>query len=103
MPQFVLCYFAGDTPTTKEEGQKHYAQYQKWLSDLGTAVISPANPFKNTHTLNPNGSITAKSNSTMSGYTILEADSMEKAIEMARSCPFLNINGTLEISERIKM
>jgi len=39
----------------------------------------------------------------MSGYTILEAASMEAALEITKACPFLEINGTLEVSELIKM
>jgi hypothetical protein len=39
----------------------------------------------------------------MSGYTIVEADSMGAALEMAKTCPFLDIGGSLEVSELIKM
>ena len=35
----------------------------------------------------------------MSGYTIIQADSMEAALEIAQACPFLDIGGTLEVSE----
>ncbi len=38
----------------------------------------------------------------MSGYTLIEADSMESAIDAVKSCPFLRINGTLEVSELIR-
>jgi len=31
----------------------------------------------------------------MSGYTIIEADSMEVALEIAKACPFLDIGGSL--------
>ena len=39
----------------------------------------------------------------MSGYTIIEADSMEEALIIAKSCPLLNIGGSLEVSELIQM
>jgi hypothetical protein len=39
----------------------------------------------------------------MSGYTIIEADSMESALSIARSCPFLEVGGSLEVSELIQM
>ena len=39
----------------------------------------------------------------MSGMSILRMPSMEKAVEAAQSCPFLEINGTLEVSELIEM
>jgi hypothetical protein len=37
------------------------------------------------------------------GYTIVEADSMEAALAMARACPFLDIGGSLEVSELMEM
>lgn len=39
----------------------------------------------------------------MSGYTIIDAESMGAALEMAKQCPFLETNGSLEVSELIKI
>ncbi len=39
----------------------------------------------------------------MSGYTIVEVDSMEKALDIARDYPFLDIGGSLEVSELMQM
>lgn len=39
----------------------------------------------------------------MSGYTIVEAESMDAALVMAKACPFLDIEGTLEVSELVQM
>jgi len=39
----------------------------------------------------------------MSGYTIIEADSMEAALSIAKDCPFLEMGGSLEVSELIQM
>lgn len=103
MKQFMMTYFGGDTPTTKEEGAKHFQQYQEWLGELGEAVVSAMNPLKDGHTLAPDGALTQGSQAGMSGYTVLQAESIEQALDMARSCPFLAINGTLEVAELVKM
>ena len=39
----------------------------------------------------------------MSGFTVIEATSMEQALAVAKACPFLEIGGSLEVSELIKM
>ena len=39
----------------------------------------------------------------MSGFTIIEADSMEQVLTIAKDCPFLDIGGSLEVSELIQM
>ena len=103
MPQYIFVYLGGEYPSNPAEGQKHFSKYQQWLSSLGDAVISPAIPFKDTHTVQPNGTTGAGSTTAMSGLSIIKMPSMEDALKAAESCPFLEINGTLEISEMIEM
>ena len=39
----------------------------------------------------------------MSGFSVVQTDSMEAALEIARNCPFLETGGTLEVAEMMKM
>lgn len=103
MPQYIFIYVGGDYPDNPEDGKKHFEEYQSWLSELGTAVVSPAIPFKDTHTVHPDGRAEPGTTTLMSGMSILNFESMEAAIGAANSCPFLKINGTLEVSEMIEM
>jgi hypothetical protein len=103
MSQYVIVYLGGDQPSSPEEGEQHYAKYRDWLSSLGDAAVSPANPFRDTHTINPDGTVTTGSTTAMSGYTIIDVESMEAALEIAKACPFLDIGGSLEVSELVKM
>jgi len=70
------------------------SKYMDWLSSLGNSAINPANPLKDTSTVNSDGSVTSSSKTSMSGFTIIEADSMEAALSIAKSCPFLEIGGS---------
>lgn len=103
MTQFVISYIGGDHPASPEEGQAHRAKWQQWLVDLGDAVVSPANPLMHTQTVAPDGTISTGGSSKMSGFTIIEAESMEAALNIAKACPFLEINGSLEVSELMQM
>jgi hypothetical protein len=103
MPQYIITYLGGDQPSSPEEGEQQYTKYREWLSSLGDSAVSPANPFKDTSTVNPDGTVTAGSTTSMSGYTIIEAESMGVALSIAKACPFLDIGGSLEVSELIKM
>ena len=103
MPQYVIVYLGGDQPSSPEEGEQHFTKYREWLSSLGDSAVSPANPFKNTSTVNSDGIVTTGSTTSMSGFTIIEVDSMETALEIAKACPFLDIGGSLEVSELIQM
>jgi hypothetical protein len=103
MTQYIITYLGGNPPSSPEEGKQHFAKYNEWLSSLGNAAISPANPLKNTSTVNSDGTVTIGSTTSMSGYTVIEADSMETALKIAKDCPFLDIGGSLEVSELIQM
>ena len=103
MTQYAIVYLGGDQPSDPDEGRQHFSKYMDWLSSLGEAAVSPANPLKDTTTVNPDGTVTTGGTSTMSGYTIIETDSMETALEIAKACPFLDIGGSLEVSELIQM
>jgi hypothetical protein len=39
----------------------------------------------------------------MSGYTIIDVDSRDEALSIAKDCPFLDIGGSLEVSEIMQM
>jgi hypothetical protein len=103
MPKFIFVYLGGEFPENPDEGRKHFAEYQQWLDSLGKAVLSPAIPFRDTHTVQPNGKPMPGSTTAMSGLSIIELPSMDEALKIAAKCPFLSINGTLEISEMVEM
>lgn len=103
MAQYIIAYLGTPKSSSPEENNEHMTKYRAWLASLGDAVISPANPFRNTTTINPNGTVVSGSSSTMSGFTIIEADSEQAALSIAESCPYLEIGGTLEVSELMQM
>lgn len=103
MPQYVIVYLGGNKPSSPEEGQKQFAKYKEWLTSLGESAVSPMNPFKNTSTVSPDGRVTQGSSTSMSGYTIIEAATIESALETAKACPFLETSGSLEVSELVRM
>lgn len=103
MTQYIIVYLGGNQPSSPEEGKQHFSKYMEWLSALGDKVVSPANPLKSTRTVNSDGTVTNGGTTTMSGYTIIEAESMDAALLIAKACPFLDIGGTLEVSELVEM
>lgn len=103
MAQYIIVYLGGNPPSSPEEGKQHFAKYKRWLADLGDSAVSPANPLKDTSTVNSDGTVCNESKTSMSGYTIIESNSMEDALKTAMACPFLDIGGSLEVSELVQM
>jgi hypothetical protein len=103
MSRFFVTYLGGNPPATQEEGKAHFARYQAWLAELGDAVESAMNPIRSTQVITRSGVDPIQEAVGMSGFTILIADSISQAAEMCRHCPFLEIGGTLEVSELVEM
>jgi len=103
MAQYIMTYLGGDQQSSPEEGKQHFAKYKEWLVSLDDSAVSPANPLKDTRTVNSDGTVTQGGTTSMSGYTVIEVDSMEAALEFAKACPFLDIGGSLEVSELMQM
>lgn len=103
MPQYIFVYLGGEYPDSPEEGQKHFDQYNAWLQGLGNSVVSAAIPFKDTHTVKSDKTAEPGTSTMMSGMSLFSFNSMEEAVAAAKACPFLEINGTLEVSEMIEM
>ena len=59
--------------------------------------------FKNTSSVNSDGTVTTGGTTIMSGYTIIDVDSMDEAMSIAKDCPFLDFGGSLEVSEIMQM
>jgi len=99
MKQFVFVYLGGNQPTSPEEASNHFLKYREWLSSLGDSVVIPTIPLKDTSTVSADGSVREGGSSAMSGFSVIKADSMEAALSIAQACPFLEIGGSLEVSE----
>lgn len=103
MAQYVFVYLGGNQPSSPEEANQHFSKYMEWLTSLGDAVVIPTIPLKDTKTVSPDGTIREGGSSAMSGFSIIKAESMDAALSIAKDCPFLEIDGTLEVSEMMEM
>ena len=105
MAKFVLVYTGGGMPETEEEQAAVMAAWGAWYEGLGAAVVDPGNPFSPAvRNITSNGTVSSGAFGTAaSGYTILEADSMDSAVDMAKKCPMLAGNGQITLYEALDM
>lgn len=100
MTKFLLVYHGGDAPQSKEEGEKVMAAWGQWIGGLGGALVDVGNPTGQARTVAPGGRVTdgGGSNPT-TGYSILEAESLDAAVQAVKDCPQLAANGSIEVTE----
>ena len=88
--KFVFVYYNGGTPEgmSKEELSGIMADWGKWFEELGAKLIDGGNPFGPGQSVSRDKTAPVAENEwPSSGYTIVEADDMGSAVEIAKACP----------------
>ena len=101
MTNFLLAYSGGsDMAEASTEQQKSVMHaWGAWFGTLGAAVTDSGNPFGASTTLSADGSNTGGGPSGLTGYSILAAESLQAAADLAKGCPLLSVGGTVEVYE----
>lgn len=102
MPKFVLVYHGGAQPMEADEAARHKEKYMAWMDRVGSALVSPANPFGPSKLVTADGVEDTPPSQALSGYSILEVEDQAAALDIAKTCPFLDV-GTLEVARLMEM
>ena len=104
MAKYLLAFHGGGVPETEEEQAAVMAAWGAWMESLGAALTDPGNAFGNSTTVQSDGSATAGGGANpATGYSLLEADSLDAALVLAKGCPILEAGGSVEVAETIDM
>src|SRR5713226_4839665 len=91
MANFVLLYSGGSMPESEAEQAEVMQAWGAWFGRLGSALVDGGNPFTpSAKRIASDGKVSDGPVGTMaSGYSIIKADTLDAAVEMARGCPVL--------------
>ena len=104
MAKYLYVYHGGKRPTDPAEVKKTMDAWGAWFGSLGAAVIDGGNPVGKSSTVKPDGSlIDGGGGNPASGYSLIEASSLEEAHKKAKGCPLLKAGGTIEIAQCMDM
>lgn len=104
MPKYFLAYHGTPKFESKEAGMDHMTAWKAWSSGLGAALVEPGWPAGPSTTLERDGSVSEGGGSNpIAGISVLEAPSLEAALEMVKPCPHLSTGGTIEVAEALDM
>ncbi|HYJ38387.1 MAG TPA: YciI family protein [Chitinophagaceae bacterium] len=111
MKDFMLIFIGGSDAMnlSPEEMQNHMGKWFGWIDKL-----KAANKYVAGEALTPGGKTVkgkkpvvtdgpfAEAKEVVGGFFIVKANSIEEASEIAKDCPDLPLNGTVEIREVMK-
>jgi hypothetical protein len=102
MAKFVYVYTGGQMADTPQAQEQVMAAWGAWFATLGEGVTDMGNPFGASATVKQGGG-SGSGASQLTGYTIVQADSLDAATGHAASCPVLAAGGTVEVYEALEM
>lgn len=105
MPKYMFAYHGGGgMPETEEAGKAAMAKWMDWMGGLGEKLVDGGNPVGMSSTLTADGLKDGGGANPLSGWSIVEAESLEAAAEMGKGCPILEGgNGSIEIAPVVEM
>ncbi len=102
MSKYIIAYHEGNSPESPEAGSEQMAKWQAWVGGLGDAVVNPGTPLGKSKIVSSSGVSDDGGAGALTGFSVVEADSMDAALEMAKECPYLDI-GTVEVAQMMEM
>lgn len=110
MAEFLYLYRGGQRGTTAEESEQIMQKWMNWFKDLtasgnlkdgGQPLEDEGKVVRDQRTVTDGPFAEAKD--LVGGYTIVEADTLARAAELARGCPILERQGIVEVRPVMKM
>jgi hypothetical protein len=101
MAKYVLLYSGGALAQTPAEREKVNQAWGTWFGRLGKSLVDGGNPFSDkVKSLSSDGKVKdGTSGERATGYSIVEASSVDQATEFAKVCPVLTSGGRVTVYE----
>ena len=104
MPNYVFAYSGGKGVSEDEaERNEQYAQWGRWFEALGSAVVEGGAAMGIAKTVGPGGSVSDGGSRGLTGYSIVSAETLDTAVELAKGCPVIEVGGAVDVYEALGM
>jgi len=103
MANYLLAYKGGGMAATDAEREAAMAAWGSWFGTLGPAIVDAGNPFGASAAVASDGSLSDGAPSALTGYSVLTADNLAAAGELAKGCPVLSAGGSVEVYETFEV
>jgi hypothetical protein len=97
---YLLLYSGGSMPETEDEQAQVMKAWTDWFGQLGGALKDGGNPFTPaSKTVKADGSAMDGAAASASGYSVIQADSLDDAVMLAKGCPVLMGGASISVYE----
>ena len=105
MTKYIFGFHGGgDMPADPKTAEASMAKWVAWYQNMGPAVIDMGNPTLAKKTIGAHGEISDGGGANpLTGYSIIEAGTLDEAVTYAKGCPIYAAGGTVEVAELLPM
>ena len=105
MTKYIFGFHGGgDMPTDPKVAEASMAKWVAWYQGMGKAVIDMGTPTIAKKTIGANGKVADGGGANpLTGYSIIEAKSLDEAVSHAKGCPIYAAGGSVEVAEMLPM
>ncbi len=96
MSKYLLVYYGGGMGATPAEVEKSMADWNAWFKSMGKNLVDMGAPTMPGKMVTSRGIKAAMDGEMVSGYTVIQAPSMEDAVRMAKGAP--GMHGGLKVA-----
>ena len=96
MGKYLLVYYGGKMETDPKLAEKTMAIWMKWFGDLGKAVVDAGAPTQVGKVVGKSG-VKSAGAKPVTGYSILQAKSLDAAVALAKGCPVIANGGQVAV------
>ena len=101
MPKYVFAYLGGKQVVNPEDRAAQMTRWKAWVNGLGSRMVNPGLPLGFGKLVSSEG-VSERGPNHLTGFSVVLADNMDAALEVAQRCPFLEI-GMIEVAEAMEM
>jgi hypothetical protein len=103
MANFILLYSGGSMSEDAAEMAAFMQAWGIWFEKLGGALVDGGHPFAPVvKSIGNDGSVSDNPvGSLVTGYSIIKAESLNAAVELARSCPVFQSGAQITVYEAV--
>ena len=102
MTSYVYTYYGEPRFKSPDDGTEYMEKFMAWIGSLGDVVVNPNTPLGKTRTIRSSGVSDFVGSNRLTGFSIVKAESMDAAVELAKKCPHLEY-GTVDVAEVLEM
>ena len=104
MANYMFAYSGGNGVAADEaERDAQMAKWGQWFGQLGSAVVDGGAPTGTAKTVGTGGSVSDGGSRGLTGYSVVSAESLDAAVELAKGCPVLEVGGAVDVYEAIEI